>query len=431
MVENAEADGAVAFEGALFPYSFDVCMCGREDELSRPTVEPTAGPSESSLSVSFSRPAVIYEDAYDNSPTDHVEKRSTETTLTVSVNGGPDGGRLSVSAPALGAKLERISGTPPPQTSVRIPAGTTVTYTATYRGLAPSAGEDDIVVSARFVPDGGDTISRTATATSVRVEFRAVNTALANPCINRHRYGVAEKVDCIWIPQCLGRALSCSNDGGLDSNYDASRFWCPWEMGVYDIVVSILDVHLLVPISVVEPDIRCDEYWWNGEVGTNGVAGLVRMDMRICVEPRDVSFEDLNMQEIPVEEDGDYGPARLSGYFTNTTIDVGARVHSIGAGAGVWHMIRKEPSLRYEYWATDKVETGMRPQPWAEGWKEWVVPIGWGPLGDVPKGRIKPDPRLLQRFTMSESGEVSIEKFGHTIRRTIDNHVWVDDERVN
>ena len=142
------------------------------------------------------------------------------------------------------------------------------------------------------------------------------------------------------------------------------------------------------------------------------------MRLALYIEPTYVSFKDLNMEEIP---DDDICPR--SGYFSTGDIDkTGELSHTRAAGAGQWGAVRSDTS-----WMADRA--GRRtpyPQPWAEGFKEWRIPVGWGDYNCNLKGRILPNP-TTQLFTIDSSGTATIRKYNHEIRRSIDNRIWLDN----
>ena len=77
------------------------------------------------------------------------------------------------------------------------------TYSATFEcaGVEASGSANDVEVEGTFTEAvTGRTESPRAQATVVRVELVAKKTAPANACVNRHRFGVYELVDCRHTP---------------------------------------------------------------------------------------------------------------------------------------------------------------------------------------------------------------------------------------
>ena len=137
------------------------CACGEDAADPSPVVEPQGGPFAASVAVSFSKDAVIFEDAYENMPGVGVGRRSTASTLTIRVNGGSNGGTLTASAVNLG-RLQKNAGPAFPVAAVQVPAGQSMTYEMNYVGLEASDAADDIVVAATFAEnETGATLSST------------------------------------------------------------------------------------------------------------------------------------------------------------------------------------------------------------------------------------------------------------------------------
>ena len=77
-------------------------------------------------------------------------------------------------------------------------------------------------------------------------------------------------------------------------------------------------------------------------------------------------------------------------------------------------------------WMMDRVcRVRAYPRPWSNGWKEWRIPVGWGDYCREVKGTMSPDP-TTQKFTIDSEGTATIRKYNHEIKRTIDNHIWID-----
>lgn len=95
---NCMAVGAFTVENAVFTVTGGVCRCGFDDPF--PDGPPSYdGQFEPSLTISFSRPAVIFENDYLNTSTGSlVRAGSTRTMLTISAYGGLAGGTLTLSA---------------------------------------------------------------------------------------------------------------------------------------------------------------------------------------------------------------------------------------------------------------------------------------------------------------------------------------------
>ena len=431
-------------DGAIRWVCPPTCTCGGADHLLEPTVlwegysksfvgyaacgcgddapdpMPQYGPYAASVSVGFSKNAVIFEDAYENLPGEWVSRRSTATTLTIQANGGPNGGVLSVSSTNL-SKLQKNSGTAFPVQSIAVPADHSVTYEMNYVGLSASDATNDVVVSATLTENGtGMTLHDSSGISVVEVRMLADVAAPSNSCTRRHVYGVHEAVNVEARPTRPEVSLSFGADAGF-TNYDNDCFWCPWTGGVYSVSFIFGDAELPSSIKVFEPMPFAVEAWWNGIEGTKGTAGTVVMNVELLLAPFTVSFLGIWVVEIPDEAED----CPHFGYFDNPTYGR-PWSHTTGAGAGEWFLVSQRNEWTHDRAGTSKVY----PTPWTVGWKEWDIPIGWSnKMGEV-KGRSKPN-SVTERFEIDESGSVTIRKFGHWIKRAVNNRVWVDGRRVN
>ena len=411
---GCNVEGQYSYEGYWLPATS--CLCGCYYDGTGPKWEPSPAPLAASVSASFSKSAVIFEDAYENEPGRWVGKNSTRTRLNIVANGGPNGGTLSVTSANIG-KLSRISGPDLPLAPVAVPAETQVSYAIVYEGATASAVASDIAVRATMTENlTGDIVSNECNSTSVKIELEADQMAIQGGCTNRHVFGVDEKVNThVWPVNTI---IEWRDEVDIDVCLDGRSFYCPWTGGLYSPVIECDMVQFSTSITVVEPQVVCSAAEWDGVVGTNGVAGNIRMNLHLCIEPRYVSFEGLYMEEIPDNVEREH-----SGYF-NDPIKGGAWSHTEAAGAGVWEPVRGQG-----YWTTDHPKVSEYVPPWTKGSKVWCIPVGWGQPG-VLKGRIMPDP-TTQRFEITEAGVVTIEKYQHVIMRDTANGVWLDGEREN
>ena len=272
-------DGWYSYEGYLLPATSCVCGCWSDGE---PEWTGSPGPLLPSVSVSFSKNAVIFEDAYENEPGKWVGRNSTRTRLNVVANGGPNGAVLSVESTNL-VKLVSISGPNLPLSTVNVPAETQVSYSIVYEGLEASAQEGDIEVTATLDANGYTNLSSQAAISVIEVKMLADVAAPSNSCMRRHMYGVHEMVNVDSQPTGL---VSLSFDGGNGfSHYDNDCFWCPWTGGVYSVSFVSGEATLPSQISVFEPTPLAVDAWWNGIQGTNGTAGTIAMNIELLLAP--------------------------------------------------------------------------------------------------------------------------------------------------
>ena len=414
-------EGQYSYEGYWLPATS--CLCGCHYDGTGPTWEPSSTPLAASVSASFSKSAVIFEDAYENQPGQWVGKNSTRTRLNIVANGGPNGGTLSVTSANIG-KLSRISGPDLPLASVAVPAETQVSYAIVYEGDEASVVTNDIYVTALFSEnDGGTNLHDSATLTCIRVTLDVDKIAPDNNCTNRHMYGVCELVHLRHCPESLevewttmDASLIIDNDTTLRCHYLPGNSLLRAEFGAASLDI---DFEIVAPKRIV-----CRGARWDGVVGQAGVAGDVTMELPLYVEPTNVSFEGLPIQEIIDDSQSGYH----DGYFDDRTKG-GSWSHDYASGAGDWHIVSTNG-----YWFTDRAGVRGSPsyvQPWINGRKEWAIPVGWStPLGMEAVGSISPNP-TTQTFIIDTNGTVRVLKYGHEIKRSTDGKVWLDGLRVN
>ena len=198
---GCSVDGTCSIEDALFALPSVWCGCVAAENEPRET--------NLSVSVSFDKPVVFYEDAYTNAPGDVVAKRSTRTTLSVSACGGASGGVLSVSARNLG-KLVRVGGNAVsiPYEAV-VPSNATVSLSVEYEASAHSDSEEDISVSATVFQSAGGSVSDSASVTAVKIQLNALVAAPLDGNTSRHEYGIGEIVTCKHWPNDLPVSWKC------------------------------------------------------------------------------------------------------------------------------------------------------------------------------------------------------------------------------
>ena len=450
------ADGWYSYEGYWLPATSCVCGCwsdGTPDWVEAP------GPLQPSVSVSFSKNAVIFEDAYENEPGKWVGRNSTRTRLNVVANGGPNGAVLSVESTNL-VKLVSISGPNFPLSTVNVPAETQVSYSIVYEGVEASDEADDIAVRACLQEnDSENAFTNECSMTSVRLELAAVWEAPENPCTNRHVYGVGEKVLFKVRPLLSSVILSTTKFDvdmseyelfGTNTVVDASEdriYTCPISATYHPpIKVSAGSVEYPPSVMIVEPkevvargagwgmnkvDIfyegnrRC---WPSGSVGT---ATLVTTNY---IGPMTVSFRGIAVSEVPCYEED-----TITGCFTN----VQWRTHTVEAGAG-----RAHPIGPGNYWFEDSAGLSPAISNWGQGGELVLkIPVGWHRRGQSDevfwvldsdyerRGDTKSRPLLLpkiykQRFVIDNAGTCRTEKYGHWISRTRFCRVMLDGDVI-
>ena len=396
-------DSTVRWEGYSTSF-FGYAACGCGDDAPDPV--PQSGPYAASVSVGFSKNAVIFEDGYLDQPGRFVPRRSSATALTIHANGGSNGGVLSVSSTNL-SKLQKNSGPAFPAQSIAVPADHSITYEMNYVGLSASDTTNDVVVSATLTENGTGAISTSAaSATVVKVELESRNTASANKDRHRHTFGVLEVFDYRQYPSdapvawyfCEGETeLLPFSPGYMILNAttnETSGGHCEFRATCGGAAYTNDFLMVMPRIEVQNP--RCNE----NQTMIYGEAGWLLLHMDFLVGPFYVSFMGVDFMEIPDES----GNCPHSGYYNDVTKG-GYLSHCALAGAGEWNRVNGSG-----YWCRDKAgRAGWYEAPWSDGWKEWPIPIGWG-MNQILLGQFDAPP-TTQKFTLSSNGTFTIRKF--------------------
>lgn len=398
-----------------------------------PHVETDAG---GGVSVGFDRKAVIFEDDYYNSSTEYVLRRSTETILTLRANGGPYGGTLDMMTRNL-SNFDLLLGSRPTGTRQLAPYEV---YEAisTNSGLWASSAVHDIEVCATFTENTtGERMSVHDAATSIRIELKPEFPAYENSCENRHRCGVCEVVELFHEP--VGASLSWRIPGnGINTPSQIEpghvRLMLPVqeEYFTFGLEASCMGTIFSPMVTLVEPEgFFCPNAAWDKETkgwrkSRKNMAGWVGMWLHLYVTPRDVSFENIDVQEMECDWSyytDYYNYLRGTDWISHTEI----------AGAGDWHCVNG-----LNYFARDHAGTCNNPPPWFEdGVLIWAIPHAWrqgtpdlqpwnnkSPLAkEFPQG-------YLQTFGIDTHGTVTISKHGWSVSRTTNNCVRVNGNIV-
>ena len=382
------------------------------------------------VSVSFDRSAVIYEDPhYMTVNVSQTPRRSTKTTLVLTANGGSLGAVLGFLPINLG-KLRTEDGA-----MVTLPDSVALMpyedYSRSYvlEGAEPSGCEDDIVVSAYIsgLFQSGSPSPSVARLTSVKVDMMTTMEAPQNSDRHRHKYGVGELISLSHIPfVSAGIWSSCRTEAITVSRGDDFVFYrCPITNDVDDqLTFSYKGVQYCPEITIVEPNGFEVRSWSFVDLNiSSGVVGGAELRQRLYMVPSDVSWGNLWIVEVPVP----YGSPLSempTGYFARPD-ESEHLYHDNLHGAGNWHLVDLNG-----YWATDRIGRGAITNNWCAGRKVWDIPIGWNSRAEYPIAKeLNPD-QYKQVFTISEDGALRIDKFGNWIKRTIDDHIFVTGERV-
>ena len=417
------ARGYYAYEGYCLPADGCGCGCSSDGEYDERPSEEDDGPYAAGAFATFSKSAVIFEDGYWNTPTNWIERQSTQIELHCVAHGGPNGGHVRFEI-AGESKLERIIGHILP-VEQDVSPGKKLDFIIVYKGRLPSAGVDDIIVTTTFTENiaGATPASSQAKLTSVKVELTTKYTAPQNTDNHRHTYGIAEEIQYAGYPSSLGVTWSFSSD--FISRGDG-MIMCPWSLqngsnGSRVLTVSTMGATYETALSVVTPviavsNVRVNVY--STDVSpVLGEAGHLLLYQDLYATPLYVSFKDVQFREVPDESQS----GSHEGYYDDRTKG-GNWSHTASDGAGTWYT-----TLSSGYVMSDKA--GRRTSystPWTSGSKQWAIPMAWGE-GGVVEIPFVPNP-TTQEFFLQSNGTFKIRKFGHEAERNIYGLIWKDGE---
>ena len=331
---ECHAVGGYAFENALFAVTGGVCRCGFDDP--QPYGPSPHDPSDPpSIFISFSKPAVIFEDAYEDKPGVTVARRSTRVGLTIDIYGGPHGGAFLLSDQNL-SKLTKISGNVLLPYGLQLAAYESFHATGVFEGVVPSDSENDVKVIGSFLEADTDAIFGNSSQLSVvRVELQPNVVAPNNYALNRHSFGVCELVKHIQTPSSPVVTWNPVG-GGSNEIVNASDYYrCPLDGCENPLRAEIGNVYYIPKIKVIEPEgmqSKVTKPLVYSNAVHRGEVGGIGMQLRLFVLPLDVSFSEIAVEEVPCFT------YKVEGYFENPYFN-GAFAHTggwWGAGAGNW-----------------------------------------------------------------------------------------------
>ena len=416
---GCSATGYYGYEGYRLPACGGWCGCSGAYDPS-PEQGDDDGPYDAGASATFSKSAVIFEDGYWDTPTNWVERQSTQTELHCVAHGGPNGGHVRFEI-AGENKLERVSGHLLPVEQEVLP-GKKLDFTIVYKGQLPSTDAEDIVVTTSFTENAEGATPEVSTddLTAIRITMQTHMTAPQNTDRHRHTYGVCEKVALLHAPASVGLNWSCSRGSAAFSTSvgDGVRSYsCPVTSQISDnLCVEYGDTSYTPQITIVEPTgFECrNEVWYEDKHRPAGEVGGVEMRMRLYVLPQHVSFCEIYIVEIPCYT------GSHSGFYEHED-QMEEWYHTVAQGAGEWG----QPSIS-GYWMTDKAGSVAVLTNWCAGVKIWDVPIGWNSQIASPVAKeINPD-FYKQRFEIFTNGSFRIDKHSNWILRTIDDHIFLN-----
>ena len=424
--------GTYALEGASFAVTGGTCRCGFDDpepwrDDSCSCGDPwlcscvgvcichgaDAGPG---LSVSFGRDAVVFEEAYMDAPGVWRPRRSTWTTLSVSANGGPAGGRLALAVKGL-ERLAPVACGPialPP--SLELAAGETYSAEFLCEAGAASAAANDVEVVGEFIENGtGRTFASRAALTVVRLEIRQVLTPPGGGRPNRHTYGIGEKVLFIQSPSHPALTLHVSGDGVANGSNPAA-YVCPLRAEENKVSVLVGSAVYAPLLSVIEPvGIECKDAACLEADLMSGPGMLLELHLL----PYEVSFSGLAFEEVPSAR------GFHTGYFGDVAYS-DRWSHTVQWGAGRWLDVKADNLM-----GMDESRMFNWPKPWSSGILEWDIPIGWNVAG-TKSGKCAEERDLGANATWTMTAD-SLEKMKHgqILELTSDGRVYLNGELRN
>lgn len=214
----------------------------------------------------------------------------------------------------------------------------------------------------------------------------------------RKKLGVGEEVALTLLPASLS-PISWSNAGGGTLNATSGGsvvFAANDRAATPSVTATFAGVPVSVAFTVVEPSsesaIKTSEDTF--PAGTQGAG----MRLEIAIAPTDVSFQNVESQEVP-------GPATsINGYFTSFPPD---SLKHIPSG---W--VRIAPGNK----KFDHAAFSGYPSPWSPGGFQWIIPIEWRVVGSASGGTL---PNRIQAFSITNSsGTSTVSKLGQSVTRT-------------
>ena len=431
---GCSVDGTYTMECSTFNLPTLFCGCSYEDPDDPPGDPPEEPfPNTPSVSITFSKPAIIFEDRYEASPDNWVEKRSTTNTLTVTASGGASGATLILSSANLEC-LQRIGGG-----SVSLPSeivlGPYLSYKATFRCVGAGNGGSPSVGGIISGLDGTD--SSYAQISVVRVDIQPQKEAPTNPCPRRHEFGIGEVVFVYQYPTAPMITVSAS-DANIGS---ASLHRIEWGVSndvEHELTFSLNGVEYDPFVTVKKPtgiegyDVQAETYGLS-----IGKAGGLKLVQRYRVLPLTVSFSRLQVEEVPCYEE-----IPPTGYFSYTPTNIFYRSHTEQAGAGNWndveegnyfglsHEVRDYAGIKGELprMMPNGTMTTNTAYGWLGGNLTWKIPFGWkhidAPSSAEAAGSFAEDTR--QSMSITPTGDFSVQKLRHEAIRRIDGTITVD-----
>ena len=413
-------DISVTYDGTALTFPGYSCPCSHDPDPGPDT--PHDDPSGPSVSASFSKQVIIFEDAYENELGVTVPRRSTESILTCRACGGVNGGVATFDIVG-GSRLVTMSGRHLPFT-LRLGPNEDYEAEIVYQGTKGTG--DRVQVTASFVSNDPDehTSDSIAGLDVVEIEIMCQVLAPENESCYRHTFGVGEKINCNHYPSVADFRWSSTTGNNVSND---GEYTCPLFVASNPLTAVCGDTTFTPNIQIVKPagiEARRPEcVTYDIPAGRAGWVGL-RQDF--YVTPLDVSFSNIAMEEVPSTV------GHRDGYFSDSAFYV-LDCHSLAMGAGRWLKVGNDNQmcvdtarLTLELQRVDDNGnfTDNTTYQWRTGWITWEIPFAWA-AGEITKPDSTAclieqfDPQAGARFDISPNGDVTVTKFGNAAKREI------------
>ncbi len=429
---GCSTEGYFEYEGYRLSVYGPPCPCtGDPDDDDDPGEgDDDDDPPSRGVSAYFTKSVIFFEDEYDNTPTEHVGWRSTETVLKCSASGGEKGGLVKIEIEGADNLVQYDGESLPYMKSLK--PDETISFKNRYRAAEESREADEIKVKATFVENETEWSQETTDeATAVRVEVRPRVFAPENECAFRHRFGIGETFDCFCTPVLPSVSWRSNGRGTLIKSGNNCSYRCPLSAEQNKIVVRGGGIDYIPRTNILEPQaVLSRDVGYRVQNVASGQAGGILLTMTLHVLPLDVSFSYIRVEEVP-----DAGGSH-SGYFADTYF-MSEWYHGVAQGAGVWNSVFGANEFMSDEagFARSLPQTDERGEVssggacgWTNGTLTWDVPCGWADSDvtpeDDPVGVFSLSSRQIMRIDVD--GGCEVQKHGNTVRRELDGTVYLN-----
>ena len=358
--------------GMTYPISISSYNAGGPAELSFAKWAEYAPVPRIALDARFTKKAVIFEEAYRNSPTEFVGRKSTTTVLRIAAKGGQFGGRLYLRRNdeyRLLLKGPMDFG----EEGIEIPSGDTVhVWTYPFEGVRKSVRPDDAQMILTFVENvTAETLVQTTKVTSVQMMVVAGSIKPENR--KRHLFGPRETAT-IYLAPVMRDA--CWHIGESEIHHHvceielpayAGRLECNVEIGQGTMFTFTMSV--VAPISHIAYSYRAatpEEFRTRkmepplaGEVG-------VGIYTKLRLSPNYVCFRNIEVAE------GECPVSGLTEYFEGK--ESVFPLHDSQHGAWIICLVDDDNKCGDDVAAVVFAELS---QPWRAGGFAYAIPVYW------------------------------------------------------